>query len=144
MNLERFPFDKQTCSIKIESCELIIFFLHWTIVIHKTLSLDLSKYMYMNSSTVGYTTNSIQLRWSNISENAVALNQTSLPQFEVTGRNYSHRERTHRFRGTVISNAIPNVNNCHMCCFLSHLFNWFLNCIRIHVHTLYILLYRKF
>lgn len=50
-------------------------------------------------STVGYTTSSLQLRWSNISENAVALNQTSLPQFEVTGRNYSHRERTHRFRG---------------------------------------------
>lgn len=67
MNLERFPFDKQTCSIKIES--------------------------------FGYTTSSLQLRWSNISENAVALNQTSLPQFEVTGRNYSHRERTHRFRG---------------------------------------------
>lgn len=50
-------------------------------------------------SKVGYTTSSLQLRWSNISENAVALNQTSLPQFEVTGRNYSHRERTHRFRG---------------------------------------------
>lgn len=70
-------------------------------------------------STVGYTTSSIQLRWSNISENPVALNQTSLPQFEVTGRNYSNRERTHRFRGdtndqsytvTVYSITVANFN----------------------------------
>ncbi|XP_054888177.1 glycine receptor subunit alpha-2 isoform X2 [Poeciliopsis prolifica] len=83
MDLKNFPMDVQTCTMQLESCEHLIFFL--CCFLDSSSSSDGKSALYLNSSrhllpSVGYTMNDLVFEW--LENGAVQVSEgLTLPQF---------------------------------------------------------------
>lgn len=77
MDLKNFPMDSQTCTMQLESCELIV---QGSKTLHIDFVMNLSHTLVSVSLVVGYTMNDLIFEWLDVGAVQVA-DDLTLPQF---------------------------------------------------------------